>query len=113
MPESALTIELNDKPEYQRLLGGSPQTCGMRAGRVHLKPGESVGEHTTGDLEEMLVFLAGRGQALIGEEKQSHPVGVGKVAYIPPRTKHDVENTGTEPLVYIFCVAPAKELPSE
>ena len=30
------------------LLKGKPQTSGMRGGSVKLKPGESVGWHTTG-----------------------------------------------------------------
>ncbi len=33
--------------------------------------------------------------------------GAGETAYIPPQTAHDILNTGTEPLVYVFCVAPA------
>ena len=52
----------------------------------------------------MLIFLSGRGMLLIGE-KESFQVGQGKVSYIPPHTVHDVENTGIEPLVYIYCVA--------
>jgi mannose-6-phosphate isomerase-like protein (cupin superfamily) len=42
---------------------------------------------------------------MIGEE-DSYQVGPGKVSYIPPHTAHDVKNTGTEPLVYVYCVAP-------
>jgi len=40
---------------------------------------------------------------MIGEE-DSYQVGRGKVSYIPPHTAHDVKNTGTEPLVYVYCV---------
>ena len=36
------------------LLHGSPQTAGMRSGFVRLKPGETVGWHTTGKNEESL-----------------------------------------------------------
>ena len=36
------------------LLKGAPQTAGMRGGSVRLKPGESVGWHTTGQNEEAL-----------------------------------------------------------
>ncbi len=32
--EKVLIIELNNKPENQRLLSGLPQTSGMRSGRV-------------------------------------------------------------------------------
>jgi mannose-6-phosphate isomerase-like protein (cupin superfamily) len=103
-----LVIGLNDKPEYQRLLGGRPQTCGMRAGRVYLKPGETCGRHSTEQHEEMLVFLSGKGTALIGEEETSFEVGLGKVSYIPPYTIHNVKNTSNEPLIYIYCVVPVQ-----
>jgi mannose-6-phosphate isomerase-like protein (cupin superfamily) len=104
--QDAFTVELNDKPEYQRILEGKPQTLGMRSGRVHLPPGQACGQHSTKNHEELLVFLTGHGELLIGSGTR-HSVGVGKVAYIPPQTLHDVTNTGSEPLVYIYCVAPA------
>lgn len=103
--DRVLIISLNDDPDYQKLLDGEPQTLGMRAGRVYLRPGKSCGHHSTGSHEEMLVFLAGQGELLVGEE-DSVKVGKGRVAYISPNTPHDVKNTGTEPLVYIYCVAP-------
>jgi len=98
--------ELEDPGDYHLLLTGKPETCGMRSGRVRLAPGKSIGRHDTKGNEEILVFLAGRGVAQIGEGTRLQ-VGVGQVAYIPPQTAHDIVNTGTEPLVYVFCVAPA------
>jgi mannose-6-phosphate isomerase-like protein (cupin superfamily) len=98
-------IDLKNNTEYQNLLGDRPQTCGMRSGRVYLQPGETCGRHNTGQFEEMLVFLSGQGLALIGENG-SHEVGKGKISYIPPHTVHNIKNTGNEPLVYIYCVAP-------
>ncbi|MBA7698813.1 hypothetical protein ES703_107495 [subsurface metagenome] len=98
-------IDLKNDTEYQELLGGEPQTCGMRSGRVYLQPGETCGQHNTNQYEEMLVFLSGRGLALI-DENHSYEVGEGKVSYIPPHTTHNIKNTGSEPLIYIYCVAP-------
>ena len=102
--EKVLVIDLDDSGEYQRLLAGQPQTCGMRSGRVCLQPGHGCGRHSTDSREELLVFLSGRGLLLIGES-DSFPIGSGKVCYIPPHTKHDVKNTASEPLIYIYCVA--------
>ncbi len=110
--EKVLIIELNDKAEYQRILEGQPQTLGMRSGRVYIHPGRSCGWHSTKNHEELLVFLSGRGLLLIGE-RGSYEVGEGKVCYIPPYTNHDVKNTGTEPLIYIYCVAPTSDEPKE
>lgn len=98
-------IELAKTDQYQPLLEGSPVTHGMRSGRVFLKPGESCGQHSTKAHEETLVFLAGAGKAIVGDGKELQ-VGCGKIVYIPPHTDHNIENTGVEPLVYIYCVAP-------
>jgi mannose-6-phosphate isomerase-like protein (cupin superfamily) len=106
--QKVLVVNLNDKPEYQRILEGQPQTHGMRSGRVYLKPGETCGQHSTKHHEELLVFLAGLGELLIGGNDR-FAVGVGKTVYIPPETLHDVRNTGMEALTYIYCVAPAAD----
>ena len=79
----------------------------MKAGRVYLNPDTECGEHSTNDREELLVFLSGKGQAVI-ENKQVLEVGQGKIAYIPPRTLHNIKNTSDKPLSYIYCVAPTE-----
>ncbi len=99
-------LKLNGESSYQRLLGGKPETHGMRSGRVYLQPGEECGIHSTKDHEETLVFLKGSGKACIGENGEFHEIGEGKVTYIPPHTIHNIKNTGEGELVYIFCVAP-------
>lgn len=98
--------ELADNTEYQSLLK-PPKSYGLHSGRVYLKPGSDCGQHNTSEQEEMLVFLFGQGQAIIGE--QTIPVGAGKIAYIPPQTIHNIINNSNEPLSYIFCVVPVEE----
>lgn len=104
--QKVIVIDLNEMAENQRLLEGRPQTCGMRSGRVFLHPGQSCGQHSTKQNEEMLIFISGQGFLLIGE-RDRFTVGRGKVSYIPTNTVHDVKNTGSEPLIYIYCVVPA------
>ncbi|MGA3177867.1 MAG: cupin domain-containing protein [Candidatus Acidiferrum sp.] len=87
------------------LLQGAPQTAGMRGGSVRLKPGESVGWHSTGQNEEALVILRGSGVANI-EGHADVPVSAHRMAYIPPGTKHNVTNAGSEVLEYVWVVAP-------
>jgi len=87
------------------LLQGAPQTAGMRSGLVRLKPNETVGWHTTGDHEECLIVLEGQGKALI-EGQPGQPFVAPALVYIPPSTRHNVENTGKEPMVYVYVVAP-------
>jgi mannose-6-phosphate isomerase-like protein (cupin superfamily) len=80
----------------------------MRSGFVRLKPGQTVGWHTTGKNEESLVILHGQGEALIdGQERR--PFVAPAFVYIPPATRHNVANTGQQALDYVFVVAPAKQ----
>ncbi len=79
------------------LLKGFPQTAGLRSGFVHLKTGETVGWHTTGQNEEVLVILHGKGEAEI-EGAAAMPVAEKMIAYIPPATRHNVKNIGDVPL---------------
>jgi mannose-6-phosphate isomerase-like protein (cupin superfamily) len=103
-----LTLPLQCEAGDCPLLKGVPQTTGMRSGFVRLKPGATVGWHTTGKNEESLVILHGQGEALIdGQQKQ--PFVAPAFVYIPPATRHNVANTGTEPLEYVYVVAPAKQ----
>ena len=108
MAEQMQVIKFEENNEYQPLLKGSPQTRGMRAGRVFLQAGASIGEHSTEGHEELLTFLSGKGTAYIGNDRTPHEVGAGKVAYIPPHTTHNIKNTSTKPLIYVYCVAPVK-----
>ncbi len=108
--EEVLVIDLDKSGQNQKLLDGAPATRGMRSGRVHLAPAKACGEHSTKDREELLVFLSGRGELLIGRNDRFQ-VGQGKVCYIPPQTLHDVKNTGAEPLVYVYCVTPVANRP--
>jgi quercetin dioxygenase-like cupin family protein len=87
------------------LLKGAPQTSGMRGGSVRLKPGESVGWHSTSANEEALVILHGSGAAKI-EGLPDVPLTEKMLAYIPPATKHNVTNTGTQALEYVWVAAP-------
>lgn len=90
------------------LLKGAPQTSGMRGGSVRLRPGESVGWHSTGEQEESLVVLHGTGSLNI-DGQPDVAVHQYMLAYIPTSTRHNVTNTGTEVLEYVWIVAPIRQ----
>lgn len=79
--------------------GGTTQWLGA------VETGETVGWHTTGQHEEALVILHGRGEARI-EGQQARPFTAPKLVYIPPATRHNIANTGHELLEYVYVVAP-------
>ena len=105
MAKEVRVVELNDAREYQRLIDGTEQSYGLKAGRVFLEPGQACGLHSTHDKEELLVILSGTGLLKTGPAKEQK-ISQGTVAYIPPQTEHDVQNDGSDPLVYVFCVVP-------
>jgi len=93
--------------DYVPILGGPPQSASMRSGLVVLSPGKSVGKHSTGDYEELVVVLQGRGELQICGQG-SLAMEAGAVVYCPPETEHDVVATGAGPLRYVYVVARAK-----
>lgn len=92
---------------YFLLLGGPPETASIRSGLVTLAPGASIGVHDTGTNEEMLVPLEGEGELRIPGQP-AIAIKPGLVTYAPAHTKHDVTNTGSSRLRYIFIVARAE-----
>lgn len=91
---------------YQELLSGPPLSVGMKSGLVVLAPGKSVGKHSTEDHEEIVIVLEGRGQMVLKDGRRVD-ISPQSAAYSPPGTEHDVVNTGTGLLRYIYVVSPA------
>lgn len=89
---------------YLHLLDDA-NTFQFHSGCVTLKPGESVGEHSTKEHEEAIVFL--QGCAEVHAETLDTPLRVvaPAVSYMPPRTIHNVVNCGNTILRYIYLVA--------
>ena len=90
--------------DHLPILGGPPESVSMRSGLVVLAPGNSVGLHSTKDFEELLIVLEGQGELQITAQ-DSLALGAGVAAYCPPQTEHNVLNTGTGPLRYVYIVA--------
>ena len=79
----------------------------MRSGAVVLPPLQSVGKHSTGGYEEAIIVLAGAGEMRLSDGTVL-PLEPHSVAYCPPATEHDVVNTGSDPLRYVYVVAQAR-----
>jgi len=91
---------------YTRLFSRKESTAAsLKSGAVSLRPGENIGEHSTEDKEEIIIVLEGRGLLKTGN-KDSYPFQSGSALYVPPATKHDVKNTGSKNLRYVYVTAP-------
>jgi quercetin dioxygenase-like cupin family protein len=102
----AVKIDMQGK-DYQRILGGPPESVAMHSGAVALEPGKSVGKHSTKSYEELLVVIDGEGVMMLEGGKELN-LKAGMVAYCPPDTEHDVKNTGAGVLRYIYVASKVK-----
>lgn len=107
MPKPHLIVLNPSAAESTDVFKGPPETVTMRSGLMVLAPSKSVGKHSTHTYEEAVIVLAGTGEMRItgGPTFKLKPYCV---AYCPPRTEHDVINTGSETLRYIWLVARAQ-----
>jgi mannose-6-phosphate isomerase-like protein (cupin superfamily) len=94
--------------DHLPILTGPPESVSLRSGLVLLSNGKSVGKHSTENFEELIVVLEGQGQVQITGHK---PLGIksGIAVYCPPETEHNVVNTGSAPLRYLYIVAKVKD----
>ena len=95
---------LPNTQEPARLLS-KEDTVGMRSGLMILQPGQDCGWHSTENYEEMIICLAGAGE-VASEDGPRRPLAAGQYAYNPPQSRHNVFNTGSEVMRYIYVVAP-------
>jgi len=93
--------------ESMPLLGGPPETVTMRSGSIVLHPTKNIGKHTTGNNEEVLVVFSGSGEMRLADGTILN-LKPHVILYCPPDMEHDVFNTGSEPLRYVYLVARAR-----
>lgn len=74
----------------------------IKGGCVCLAPGKSVGAHTTGNGEEVIMVL--EGEALVEANGESRKIGKDDCVFIPKETVHDVKNPSDKNLVYVYFV---------
>ena len=64
-------------------------------------------EHYHTGTDEIYYILQGRGRMRVGDEERA--VGPLDAIAIPSGQRHNIANTGNEPLVFLCCCAPAYE----
>ena len=74
---------------------------------ARLPPGTSTMPHYHPLAEEIYFLTAGIGRMQIEEELRD--VGPGDAIAIPPGARHQITNTGSAPLKFLCCCAPAYE----
>jgi mannose-6-phosphate isomerase-like protein (cupin superfamily) len=100
----AKVVALDSSAKELRVLDGPPENVSLKSGYIVLHSGESVGKHSTGHHEELLVVLEGAGEMLF-KDGSKLPVRANTAVYCPPETEHDVMNSGSPVLRYVYVVA--------
>lgn len=73
---------------------------------MSLLPGEEIGEEVHSDVDQTLVFVSGSGTAIL--EGQASPFSENDLVFVPAGTRHNFQNTGTEPVKLYTIYAPAE-----
>jgi mannose-6-phosphate isomerase-like protein (cupin superfamily) len=88
-------------PDFRRVLwtGGHTQLVIMT-----IPPGGEIGEEVHEDIDQILTFVSGTGEARVAGEKKE--VVSGDLVVVPAGTKHNFVNTGPNPLVLYTVYGP-------
>ncbi len=73
---------------------------------MSVEPGDDIGMESH-DVDQILVFLEGQADAIIGADKAV--VGAGSLVIVPAGVEHNFINTGSVPLKLFTIYAPAEE----
>lgn len=96
--------QLKGTQRFLRLLGDSDKAKGLKSGLVTLKPKGLIGEHRTENKEEVLIILKGSATVYFGENKKLK-ASKNSFVFIPPETPHNVKNSGSKTLQYVYVTA--------
>ncbi len=86
----------------EELIIKPPASKILKSRKITLEPGGEIGEHITENKEEIIIVLRGtttllkEGKSVQLEQHQSH--------YIGPNIKHNIKNTSTSILEYVYVV---------
>ena len=102
---NAFAVEVitpQDTGDYFQVIA-PPKSVTMESGIVKIQPSKSGHSHSTKNYEEMLYVLDGSGEMI--DKTGKFPFKAGDIIYVGPNTEHQVFNTGTTTLKYIYIAA--------
>jgi mannose-6-phosphate isomerase-like protein (cupin superfamily) len=71
---------------------------------MSLKPGEDIGLEVHKKIDQILIFVQGTGEGIIGGQK--FPIREGTLAFVPAGTPHNFVNTGNTDLKLFTTYSP-------
>lgn len=85
------------------------ETKRLNMTHVRIHPGDTVPAHTHADEDQVYYVATGAGYVILDGVRTD--VAAGDGVLIPMGTEHEITNTGTEPLDYVFFVVFIPERP--
>ncbi len=74
-----------------------------------IPPGGEIGDEVHPDTDQILLFVEGKGEALL--EGAVSPVGRDRLVFVPAGTRHNFRNTGEGPMRLVTVYAPPEHRP--
>ena len=96
-----IATEAEKSPDFRRVLWTGEHT---QLVIMTIPPGGEIGEEVHEDIDQILTFVSGTGEALISGSKKK--VAQGDLVVVPAGTKHNFVNTGPNPLVLYTVYGP-------
>ena len=97
----SIATEAEKSPDFRRVLWTGEHT---QLVIMTIPPGGEIGEETHPDNDQILTFVSGTGKAISsGSEKV---VAQGDLVVVPSGKKHNVLNTGQNPLILYTVYGP-------
>jgi mannose-6-phosphate isomerase-like protein (cupin superfamily) len=89
-------------PHFREVLSTGPHSQVV----VMMIPGAGeIGEETHETIDQIFVFTAGEGEAILNGERSR--VAAGRLVHVPAGTRHNIVNTGPDELRLYTIYAPA------
>jgi mannose-6-phosphate isomerase-like protein (cupin superfamily) len=76
---------------------------------MSIPPGGDIGDEVRPDVDQVLVFVAGEGAAILDGERSI--VGPGRLVHVPAGTRHNFVNTGSVDMRLYTVYAPPEHAP--
>ncbi|NCT89357.1 cupin domain-containing protein [Cellulomonas sp. APG4] len=101
MEHYTIATVAEQSPDFRRVLwtGKNTQLVIMT-----VPPGGEIGEEVHEDIDQILSFVSGVGEAIVSGEKRK--VAAGDLVVVPAGRKHNFVNTGENPLILYTVYGP-------
>lgn len=101
MEHWTIATEAEQNPNFRRVLWTGEHT---QLVVMTIPPGGEIGEEVHEDTDQVLSFVSGVGEAMVGGQKRK--VAQGDLVVVPAGKKHNFTNTGPNPLVLYTVYGP-------